>query len=94
MIVDNAIDEATAKYFCAVDAHLIEDAMSQAKKFAKSNSTEKIGIQTAIAVGPDAEKKIEDVEKQLNESQLNEGFFKNVYDFLFNQINCSSSNII
>ena len=84
MIIDNVIDEFTARYFCAVDAHLIKDAIDQAKKFSKEESSEKTGIQIAIAVGPEAGDKIKDIEKKLDESQLNEGFFKSVYDFLFN----------
>jgi len=44
MIVDNVIDEVTARYFCAVDAHLIKDAIVQARKFAKEKSSEKTGI--------------------------------------------------
>ena len=84
MIIDNVIDEFTARYFCAVDAHLIKDAIAQAKKFSKEESSEKTGIQMAIAVGPEAGDKIKDIEKKLDESQLNEGFFKSVYDFLFN----------
>ena len=44
MIIDNVIDEFTARYFCAVDAHLIKDAIAKAKKFSKEESSEKTGI--------------------------------------------------
>lgn len=59
MIIDNVIDEVTARYFCAANKRLIEDAVKNARKAARENSAEKLGIQTAIALGPSPEKKLE-----------------------------------
>jgi len=80
MIVDNVIDEVTARYFCAANKRFIEDAVKNAREAARENSAEKLGIQTAMALGPNPEKKLEQAKTQLDEAQLNEGF----WSWLFN----------
>lgn len=50
------IDEDSARYFCAVYESEIKKAVAGAKKAAKSDSVEKTGIQTAMALGPEPEK--------------------------------------
>lgn len=59
MLVDNVIDESSARYFCVFNAKTIEKSVSQAKKFAEDDSEEKLGIQTAIAIGPNREEELE-----------------------------------
>ena len=84
MIIDSNIDEVTAKYWCIANKQKILEIASQAKKSAVSDDQEKDGIQTAIAVGPNGKKKLEAIQTKLDESQLDEGFWRGVYDFLFN----------
>lgn len=52
MILDNTIDEESARYFCVVHDFEIKDAVKKAKEAAKSDSAEKIGVQAAMALGP------------------------------------------
>lgn len=44
MILDNTIDEDSARYFCAVHDFEIKDAVKKAKDAVKSDSPEKIGV--------------------------------------------------
>lgn len=52
MLLDNAIDEDSARYFCAVYDFEIKDAVKKVKAAVKSDSVEKVGVQTAMALGP------------------------------------------
>ena len=84
MIIDNNIDEVTARYWCIANKQKILEIASQAKKNAVSDNEEKDGIQAAIALGPNGKEKLEAIQTKLDESQLDEGFWRGVYDFLFN----------
>lgn len=81
MIVDNSIDEMTARYFCAVDGKLVKQAMEKAKEFSQEKSPEKLGMQAAVALGPNPAKAIEKSEQRLNEShKLNENWLTDLFN--------------
>lgn len=76
MIIDNTIDETSAKYWCLANAKQISKAVAALKDASKETSDEKAGIQTAIALGPD-NKKLE--ECSMAESMLAEGVLASLF---------------
>lgn len=64
MIIDQTINEIDAKYFCVINKKLVDEVLKQANKAVKSENDLKTGIQTSIALGPNAKDKIANIQSE------------------------------